>query len=190
MGSEMALEATFRQLTVSLHKLHDELNTLHVTMGDTPHNDESALADGFENAVLDMIGTLHGARKSAVQACKAADYPIDLDRARRALSICQERFHRVEQLFSSELVSYEKLTELARLGSERRAWIPWASTVKLGIEQCREPIEQTSRALAACWGELAERLGMVNISMHATNVGQQITSPKSKVNDLEVEGVT
>jgi len=186
----MALEVTFRQLTVCLHKLHDVLNTLHVTMGDTPRNDESALADGLENAVLDMIGTLHEARKSAAQARKAADYPIDLDRVRRALTNCQEHFHRVGQMFASELVSYEKLSELARLGNERRAWIPWASTVKLGIEQCREPIELISRALAACWGELAERLGMVNISMTANNIGQQIEMPKTKVKDVEVEGVT
>ena len=62
----MALEATFRELSVSLHRLHDGLNALHLTMGDTPHDNESALADGLENAVLDMIGTLHEARTSAV----------------------------------------------------------------------------------------------------------------------------
>lgn len=182
----MALEATFRQLTVSLHQLHDALNALHLTMGDTP-NDESALADGFENAVLDLIGALRDARRSAVQARKAVSQP-DLDRARKALTRCQQRFHKVEQHFAAQLVSYEKLTELARLGNERRLWGPWVSTVKLGIEQCREPIDQASRALAACWGELAERLGMVNISVKAT--GQQITVPKSKVKELEVEGVT
>jgi hypothetical protein len=185
----MALQATFRQLTVCLHQLHDGLNMLHVTMGDTPHNDESALADGLENAVIDMIGTLHDARKSAMQARRSTDYPVDLDRARRALTVCQERFHRVVQLFTSELVSYEKLTELARLGSERRAWHPWTSMVKLGIEQCQDPIEQTTRALAACWEELAERLGTVNISMHATNIGQKIAVPKSEAKDLEIEGV-
>lgn len=185
----MALEATFRELSLSLHRFHDGLNTLHLTMGDTPHDDESALAEGLENTILDMIGTLHEARTSAVQARKAVGQP-DLDRARRALTLCQERFHQIEKMFASELVSYEKLSELARLASERRAWIPWASTVKMGIEQCREPLEQASRALAACWGELAERLGMVNISMHSTNIGQKIHVPKPAVKDLEVEGVT
>lgn len=186
----MALETVFRELSLSLHRLHDSLNALHATTGDTPPRDESALADGLENAVLDMVGTLHEARKAAMQARKAVGHPTNLDSARRALTTCQERFHRLEQLFASELVSYEKLKELARLSSERRAWIPWASTVKVGIEQCREPLEQTSRALAACWEELAERLGMVNISMQATTVGQQITVPKAKEVDLEVEGVT
>lgn len=185
----MALETTFRELSVSLHKLHDALNALQVTSGDTP-KDESALADGLENAVLDMMGTLHEARRAAMQARKAVADPVDLNRARRALGLCQDRFHRVELLFASELVSYEKLKELARLGNERRLWMPWASTVKVGIEQCREPLELASRALAACWSELAERLGTVNITMQATNVGQQITVPKGAAEDFEVEGVT
>lgn len=182
----MALEATFRKLTVALHKLHDALNTLQLTMGDTPAGDESALADGFENAVLDMTGTLEETRKSALEARKSVSYPCDLERARRALTRCHERFHRVEQQFASGLASYEKLTELARLGHERRSWGPWARTVKLGIEQCREPLEQTSQALTACWGELAERLGMVNISMNSTHVTQQITAPESKAKQLQI----
>jgi hypothetical protein len=183
----MALEKTFRQLTVSLHKLDDGLNDLHVTAGDTP-NDVSVLAERLEATVADMQGTLYGARRAALQARKAVSAPMDLDRARRALTRCQERFHRIEQMFASELASYEKLTDLARLGNERRPWQPWVSTVKLGIEQCREPMDQASRAIAACWGELAERLGMLNISVQAT--GQKIATAGSRVKDLEVEGVT
>lgn len=187
----MALEATFRQLSVSLHKLHDALNALHVTVGDKPPDDDAALADGLENAVLDMMGTLHEARKSSMEARRAVGGPVDLDGARRALTVCQTKFHRLEQQFGAELVSYEKLKELARLGRTRRhEWLPWAHSTKAGIEQCREPIELASKAVAACWQELAERLGSTNISMQATNVGQQITLPRSRVQDLEAEGVT
>lgn len=185
----MALEATFRELSVCLHRLHDGLNGLQLTLGDTP-DDESALADSVETVVLDLMGTLHEARRAALNARKAVGHPLDLDQARRALTLCQECFHRMEQQFASDLVSYEKLKELARLGNDRRAWLPWANTVKQGIEQCREPLEQTSTALAACWQELAERLGTMNISMQATNVGQQITLSRSRVEDLEAEGVT
>lgn len=186
----MALEATFRNLSVCLHHLHDALNALQVTLGDKPGDDESALADGIEAVVLDVMGNLHEARKAALDARKAVNHPLDLDRARRALTICQERFHRIEQQFAADLISYEKLKELARLGNARRAWLPWSTTVKQGIEQCQPPLEITSAALAACWQELAERLGTVNISMQATNVGQQITVPRSRTEDLEVEGVT
>jgi len=136
------------------------------------------------------MGTLHEARKAALNARRAVGHPVDLDQARRALTLCQERFHRIEQLFAADLVSYEKFKELDRLGNERRAWLPWSSTVKQGIEQCRQPLEQTSAALAACWQELAERLGTMSISMQATNVGQQISMPRSRAEDLEAEGVT
>jgi hypothetical protein len=186
----VALEATFRELSVRLHQLHDALNELQLTLGDKPADDESALADGVETAVLDLMGILHEGRRAALNARKALGHPPDLDRARRALALCQQRFHQIEQQFAADLVSYEKLKELARLGNERRAWLPWASTVKQGIDQCRQPLEQASTALAACWQELAERLGTTNISMQATNVGQQITMPRSKVEDLEAEGVT
>jgi hypothetical protein len=170
----MALEATFRGLSVSLHQLHDALNDLQVTLGDKPL-DESAMADGLETAVLDLMGTLHEARRAALNARRALGHPTDLDRARRALTLCQERFHRLEKQFATDLVSYEKLKELARLGSERRPWLPWANAAKQGIEQCRQPLEQTSKALAACWQELAERLGMVSFSVQT--IGQQIKMP-------------
>jgi hypothetical protein len=185
----VALEATFRGLSVCLHHLHDALNELQVTLGDKPPDDESALADGVETAVLDMLGTLHETRRAVLNGRKAVGHPPDLDRARRALALSQERFHRIEQQFASDLTSYERLKELERLGNERRAWLPWSSTVKRGIELCRQPLEQTSAALASCWQELAERLGTMSISMQATNVGQQIKMPASVAVDLEAEGV-
>ena len=171
----MALEPTFHGLTICLHKLNDALNDLHVTLGDKPPDDESAMADGLETAVMDLMGTLHEARRAALKARKSLGHPPDLDQARRSLIVCQERFHRFEKQFASDLVSYEKLKELARLGNERRAWLPWANTVKFGIDQCRPSLEQTSQALAACWQELAERLGMVSLSVQA--IGQQIKMP-------------
>jgi hypothetical protein len=178
----MALETTFRQLSVGFHKLHDALNALRVTVGDKPPDDEAALADGLENAVLDMMGTLHEARRSALHARKAVGHPPDLDRARRALTLCQERFHRVEQQFASDLVSYEKLTELARLGRARgHEWIPWANSTKEGIEQCRDPLEQASKALASCWQELAERVGVTSISVRNVTVGQKITAQAPEI---------
>jgi hypothetical protein len=166
------------------------MNELLVTLGDTPVGHESALADGVEGRVLDLAGKLQEARKAAGLARKAVGDPVQLDQARRALTICQKLFHQLEQQFASDLVSYETLRELARLGSEQRAWLPWSSAVKQGIEQCRQPLQQTSTALASCWEELAERLGTMNISVQATNVGQQITVPRSTAEELEIEGVT
>ena len=176
----MALEKTFRELSLCLHHLHDALNALQVTLGDKPPDDESALADGVETAVLDMMGTLHEARKAALNGKKAVGHPVDLDRARWALANCQERFHWIEQQFASDLVSYEKLRELERLGKERHAWLGWSSTVRQGIEQCRQPLGQTSQALAACWQELVEHSGTTSISIRTENLGQKIFAKGTK----------
>jgi hypothetical protein len=184
----VALEATFRGLSFCMNHIHDALNEIQVTLGDKPPDDEAALADGLETTVLDMMGTLHEARRTAFNARKALSHPPDLDRARRALSLCQDRFHRIEKQFASELVSYEKLKELARLGNERRMWLPWASTVKQGIEQCRQPLEQTSKALAACWQELVEHSGTTSISV--TNTGQRIVANGSLSNEAMHDRMT
>jgi hypothetical protein len=184
----VALEATFRDLSVCLHHLHDALNALQVTLGDKPPDDESALADGVETVVLDVMGTLHEARKAALDARKVVSRPLDLDRARRALTICQESFHRIEQQFAADLVSYEKLKELARLGNARRAWLPWSSTVKQGIEQCQPALEKTSAALAACWQELVEHSGTTSISVK--NTGQKIIAGRALQKEMIRERMT
>ncbi|MGA8273714.1 MAG: hypothetical protein WB919_19280 [Candidatus Sulfotelmatobacter sp.] len=184
----MALEATFRELSVCLHHLHDALNALQVTMGDKPPDDESALADGVETVVLDMMGTLHEGRKAALNSKKAVGHPVDLDRARRTLTTCQERFHHIERQFAADLVSYEKLRELARLGKERRPWLAWSSAVKQGIEQCRQPLEETSKALAVCWQELVEHSGTTSISV--TNTGQRIVARGSLTDEVFRERTT
>jgi hypothetical protein len=184
----VALEATFRDLSLCLHHLHDALNALQVTLGDKPVDDESALADAVETVVLDVMGTLHEARKAAVNARKAVGHPLDLDRARRALTTCQERFHRIAQQFATDLVSYDKLKDLARLGNARRAWLPWSSTVKQGIEQCRTPLDHSSAALAACWQELVEHSGTTSISVK--NTGQKIIARRSMSEEAIGERMT
>ena len=170
----MALEATFRSLSVNLRKLRDTLNAVLLTVGDRPPEPGAALADGLENAVLDLIGTLEEARPAANAATKAVGPAKDLDRARRALARCQHLFHDVEQSFSKELVSYEKLRNLASLGNSRGGeWKHWAASMKDAIEQARQPIDETSKSLATCWHELAEHSGNTSISIRTQNVGQQ-----------------
>ena len=83
----MALEATFLDLSVSLHQLLDAVNELLVGLGDTAaRGEESALADGVEMKVLDLKGKLQEARKAAVLARKAVEPPVDMDQVRRTLT--------------------------------------------------------------------------------------------------------
>jgi hypothetical protein len=187
----MALEATFRELAVSLHKLKDALNVLQVAVGDKPPDREAAVADDLESAVLAILGTLHEARKNAAVALKATGYPVELDQARRSLGTCQERCHRIEHQFTADLASYEKLRELTRLGSDRGLeWLPWANSLKQAIEECRAPLQAVSLALSRCWQELAERLGTTSILVQNKSVGQEISVPASVAADVEAEGVT
>lgn len=188
VGNDMALEATFRNLSVSVDMLHDALNTLHVMLGDKPVGPELAAIDGLENALLDTLGELHEARKAALDARRAVGPETDLDQARRALTICQQKFHRIEQQFSS-LVSYEKLRELIRLGEKGNEWRSWINSTRQDIEECRQPMEHTSKALAACWQELAERLGATSVSVRNV-ISQKIVSGKLWTKDETAERST
>jgi hypothetical protein len=186
----MALEATFRNLSAALDLLHDALNTLHVMVGDKPMGQDLAVIDGLENALLDTLGELHEARKAALDARRAVGPHPDLDRARRTLTACQQRFHRIEQQFSLNLVSYEKLKQLVRLGEKGKEWRSWADSTRQDIEQCRQPLEQISKALADCWQELAERLGTTSISVRNAVVGQKVVASDPRAKDELAERLT
>jgi hypothetical protein len=185
----MALEATFRTLSVQFRGLCDILNAVLLTVGDKPPDRGAALADELENTVLDMLGLAEDARSAAREAEKSVGPPKNTDRARRALAKCQDRFHRLEQKFSNRLVSYEKLKDLASLGRERgNEWKHWAASMKDAIEQVRQPIEESSKALAACWQELVEHSGTTSISV--TNTGQRIVTNSPLPNEAMHDRMT
>ncbi len=188
----MALEATFRELHTQLMSLQDNLLALRLTVAeDKPLKGEAALVDHFENSILDAMGLLNECLNSSRDAQKAVGLPLNMDHARRALTTCQNRFHLAARCFSEELISYEKLRDLASLSKTRgREWTSWAASVKHGLEQCRQPIDAVGKALAACWQEIAERIGTTSISVQATNIGQQITTDASGSRAFEGEGVT
>jgi hypothetical protein len=186
----VALEATFRELSASLSRLGTVLDDLQVNLGDTPPGASSSLADRVETGVTDLVEKSHLAARAALLAQKALDQPAEMDRVRRGLATCQQRLEESIAKLDTEQLAPENLRDLARLAKERPEWQPWAQAARQGMEQCRSHLEGTSRALLACWPELAERLGKMNISVRATNVGQQITVPRGVERDLETEGVT
>jgi hypothetical protein len=187
----MALEAAVRDLVIQFRKCHDMLLALQLTVvEDKPVKGQAALVDQLEDAILDVMGLLDECLTSARAAQKAVGHPVDLDRARRALTTCQERFHRIEQEYSSRLSSYEKLKDLATLGSERRGeWLPWSSSVKDGVRQCQQPLDDASRALSGCWQEIAERVGSTSVSVQTTNIGQKIITKTTRTEDLVGEEI-
>jgi hypothetical protein len=186
------LEATFQELFTELRKLQDTLIAVRLTVvEDKPVKGEAALVDHMGDSVLDMLGSLEEALKAVRTAQKAIGSVTDLNAARRALTLCQQRFHSIELKFAGELVSYEKLKDLARLGNERRGeWRLWAGSVKDGVEQCRPPLDGVSKALAICWQEIAERVGMTSVSVQTTNIGQKIVSRLEDGAELVPERIT
>lgn len=173
----MALEKTFRELTAHLQKTQEAFKEVQLTVvEDRPPDQDVVMVDHFEYAVDDVLGWLEGALKYAADAEQAVGVPLDLERARRSLGQCQEVFQKLQQRYGSDLISYGQLEALTNFGRKRRGeWQGWVESVKNGLDQCRHPIEEAGVLLARCWQELAERLGSTNVSVHATNIGQQIT---------------
>jgi hypothetical protein len=187
----VGLEGTFRELVKQIHALHEALHYLNLAVGDQPEGDGTMLADDMDEGVLNLIGVVHEARRAALNASKAVKHPVDMDRARRALSMCYERFHNIEQEFVSRVIAYDKLRALALLAAERRGeWPNWAAVTKERIEECRPPLEGVSLAIAACWQELTERVGMTSISVRATNIGQKIGKEVLESSEELHQGVT
>jgi len=184
----MALAAAFQDLGLRLQHLDECLGAVHMTaVEDAPARGQNVLVDQFGNATLDMRGLLAEAIAAAEEASQAVALRLDLDRARRALTRCQEQFHGVARRFASDLVSYERIADLIGLGRERRGeWLAWANGVKDAIEGCRHPLDQAADALFQCWQEIGERVGMTSVAVQTTNVGQQF----SAAGELAREGIT
>jgi hypothetical protein len=175
----MGLEKTFREFSTRLRKLGDRIDELRlaVVVDTPPAKNDAVIVDNLEYAVEDMRGWLQETLRGARTAERAVGHPVDLEKARHALGICQERFRRIEQVYSSNLVSYERMKDLTSFGSERRGeWPSWVTSVKQGIEYCRQPLDDVRNQLAECWQEIAERVGMTSVSVRTTNIGQKVVS--------------
>lgn len=171
----MGIEKTFIDLSNSLHRLRDRLQEVRLTIvEDRPEKNDAVIVDNFEYAVEDMLGWVNEAIGPAHIALTAVRHPVDVERAREALSTCQERFQRIDQVFSTNMTSYEHLSDLSRFGESRgNDWKGWVIGVKQGIEQCKEPMTETRNQLGCCWQDMAERNGP-SVSIRATNIGQKV----------------
>jgi hypothetical protein len=172
----MGLEKTFREFSSQLHRLHDRLRELRLTVvEDRPARNDGVVVDNLEYAVEDLLGWVGESMQHAKAAERAVAHPVDLDKARHELAACQERLQRMDQVFSANLVAYERMKDLSSFGSERRGeWPSWVTSVKQGIEHCRPPLDGSRERLAECWQDMAERAGTTSISVRTTNIGQKI----------------
>jgi len=187
----MALEKMFLELSRQMRRLRDRVVEVRLTVvEDRPPKNEPALADDFADAVEDLHGWLEEGLQSAVEAERCVGRPLDIDGARRCLAKCQERFARVEERFFSGLASYERLNDLSTMARERDSeWLAWTNAVRQGVDHCRLQMEETGKALTDCWQELAERAGTTQVSVNATNIGQQIVTKTAEMQDILEGGI-
>lgn len=179
----MALEATFNLLTTQLYALLEALTGLHTTIvEDRPLDDQSSQATP---ALVDIVGTsaedLIGWMMEAIAAVQETQPSIrngDLEAVRRGLSDCQVRTIRIGHCLVADLMQYERIADLARVGRTRGGeWRGWALSAKQAIDSCRQPLFDLQQAQFECWQELAERSGRQSITVQSTTIGQQFATP-------------
>lgn len=190
----MSLRTEFQGLYAQLESLNGALADLRTVIDDRPPKGDSVLLlDSFGDAVEDALGWLEEALELVaplVQESQRKGEPgFDVNAARQALVFCQDQFNRITHRFTFDLVSYDRLSQLMRLGHERRGeWQAWAGGVRRELEGCQQHLYDTSQALFRCWQEIAERVGMTSVSVQTTTIGQQVTVPRT--HELTPEGMT
>ncbi len=178
----MALERTFRELPDSLRRLRDCVLALQLTAReDVPKQGSVLLIDKLGDTVDDTLGWTEESLALSIAALQAVTHPVDMEQARRALVECQEQFLRVQQCFLRELFSYELGKDLVAFGKTRQGeWRAWVKSVRQGLAHCRIPLEECGRVLMHCWQDIAEHASAATMSVHTTNIGQQITAADLK----------
>jgi hypothetical protein len=186
----VAIETVFAELQHRLRALQEALEALGTTVDeDRPRRDDVIVAARLSDDLLAARGLLDEVSAGADEAVESVVYPLDGDRARRALAKCQQRFQRFAHSFSLELAGFDRLDDLTSVGRERgREWSDWVSVVKQGFEQSRTLSEEVGNSLFLCWQELAERITSTSVSIRNTAVGQQVSAAELRDNTLTREG--
>jgi hypothetical protein len=137
----MAIATAFDSAEQAIRRLCDTLLALRLTViEDRPLDEGTLLVDALGDSSEAM---LTGAQE-ALSHAQRGDLPA-----------CHEEYHRLQQRFTADLVSYERIAELTRLGRSRGGeWRAWAGGVRAGIEACRQPLDDIGAALLACWREM------------------------------------
>jgi hypothetical protein len=140
---------------------------------DRPKQDDIIVAAQLSDDLLATRGLLEEVLSAADEACRAASYPLDSERARRALTCCQQQFQRFAHAFSFELAGHTRFDDLGSIGRERgRGWAEWANVVSQALEQSSALVEEITSTLFGCWQRLAARFAAGSVSIQNTNIGQ------------------
>ncbi len=188
----MALELALSNLCTSLKTLHGVLDGLHFTVTeDVPKTGSVVLVDQVSEEVTELLGLSEECLDAAIESQRAAGQPYDPNQMRRSLVVSQKQFHHLSQILFSRLLAYEPIASLVQFGRKRgREWMAWVDTLRHGLDKCRPVLEGAEEAYFQCWQEIGERLVAGPVSLHTTNIGQQITADALESRDAARQGVT
>jgi hypothetical protein len=169
----VVLDSSFGQLRQRLEGLREALDDLSVAAEECrPTGDDSALIDVLTDATLVSRGWIEEALGAARQGQQALQRPNEVEAARRALAFGQERYSRVAHRLLSDLMSYERVDMVTRLGRERGGeWSAWSKGVRSALDRCRQPLLDVDQALFACAQAIAGPTNGATITLQA--IGQQ-----------------
>lgn len=195
----MALDRVFQELCDRLRALESGLDELSSAVlhskpaagkAKAGPSKEHYLADRLWEMVAEMQGRQKESYIAAVEAKRAVESPLNLDRAWRMLKTSQEVVNLIGRQYASDMVSYERVSDLMMLRTEHPEWAGWVEAQLLQLQRLGKQIGDTSEAFLPCWQEIAERVGMTNVSVQATAVGQQTSAPDLVESHAIREGVT
>jgi hypothetical protein len=153
----MSIDTTFEELYAQhLRPVYERLHDLRTSVvEDCPAHDH-VLVDLLADRLDDGIGWLVEAEDASLEGQQALQAPVDFNRARQALQVCQTKFHRTFEGFFVGLLQFDTSAALIRVGQERGpAWRAWANSVRGALEECRAPMFEVDQALFQCCFELA-----------------------------------
>jgi hypothetical protein len=187
----VAIETVFAELQHRLRALQEAPEALGTTVDeDRPPRDDVIVASRLSDDLLAARGLLEEVLAAANEAVETVACPLDGDRARRTLTLCQQRFQRFAHTFSFELAGYDRLDDLMSVAKRRgRSWLDWTGVVRQALEQCKALSEEVADGLFRCWQEIAEKISTNSVSIRNTAIGQQVSAAEVRDNALTREGV-
>jgi hypothetical protein len=171
------MEATLASLVLHLAELQETLGACVLTASeDRPDGRLTRIIQELEEQLEDALGGVvqTAAHATALRAMSAED-PAPYGRMRRELRSCHGRHLEVDRLLRDDLGDPVRQLELARYVQRRgAAWPGWLKIVRDGVDVARSRANSVDDDLLACWVELTDRIGQINVSVQA--VGQQFAT--------------
>jgi hypothetical protein len=186
----VALEESFSDLLKRWRHLRENVQALRITaVEDQPAEGAVLPVERCADAAEDLLGWAALGLAAADDARQGIGVIPNVSRARHSLKTSQQHFAKLDDQFFT-FATYDRLSELIKFGRRRRGeWLAWVQSVMEAISQCREPIQQVRDALASCWDGLAEHSG-TSVSVQSTNIGQQISTAGTELNEITRDGLT